>query len=56
MAQLSGTKYRGDRQEALQRRARRHGRSMAEEVREILREATKSSIPGLIKSRAVLLD
>lgn len=42
MAQLVVRNLENSVKTKLQRRARRHGRSMEEEVREILREATKA--------------
>jgi plasmid stability protein len=42
MAQLVVRNLSQDVKTKLQRRAKRHGRSMEEEVREILRDATKS--------------
>jgi antitoxin FitA len=41
MAQLLVRNIENDMKAKLQRRAKRHGRSMEEEVREILRDATK---------------
>ena len=41
MAQLIVRKIEGEVKDKLRRRARRHGRSVEEEVREILRDATK---------------
>jgi antitoxin FitA len=41
MAQLLVRNLESDVKSKLQRRAKRHGRSMEEEVREILRDATK---------------
>jgi plasmid stability protein len=41
MAQLVVRKIENEVKEKLQRRAKRHGRSVEEEVREILRDATK---------------
>ena len=41
MAQLIVRKIENEVKDKLQRRARRHGRSVEEEVREILRDATK---------------
>ena len=45
MAQLVVRNLEDAVKKELQRRARRHGRSMEEEVREILREATKVEEP-----------
>jgi len=42
MAQLLVRKLENEVKAKLQRRAKRHGRSMEEEVREILRDATKN--------------
>jgi len=42
MAQLLVRQFDDDIKEKLQRRARRHGRSTEEEVREILRDAVRS--------------
>ena len=53
MAQLVVRKIDDDVKAKLQRRARRHGRSTEEEVREILRNAVKgeSRAPALLGSR-----
>lgn len=45
MAQLVVRNLEQSIKNRLQRRAKRHGRSMEEEVREILRDATKSESP-----------
>ena len=42
MAQLVVRQFEDDVKEKLQRRARRHGRSTEEEIREILRNAVRS--------------
>ncbi|HEV2381449.1 MAG TPA: Arc family DNA-binding protein [Terriglobia bacterium] len=47
MAQLVVRKVEAEVKSRLQRRARRHGRSMEEEVRDILRDAAKEpDVPG----------
>jgi plasmid stability protein len=46
MAQLVVRNIENEVKTKLQRRAKRHGRSMEEEVREILRDATKSETEG----------
>ena len=46
MAQLVVRNIENEVKAKLQRRAKRHGRSMEEEVREILRDATKSESKG----------
>ena len=51
MAQLVVRNLSEDVKTKLQRRAKRHGRSMEEEVREILRDATKSE--GTAKSKGL---
>jgi len=53
MAQLLVRQIEDDVKEKLQRRARRHGRSTEEEVREILRNAVRSerSVPEPLGSR-----
>jgi plasmid stability protein len=51
MAQLVVRNLEADVKAELQRRARRHGRSTEEEVREILRNAVKRSPPRRLGSR-----
>ncbi len=46
MAQLVVRNIESEVKAKLQRRAKRHGRSMEEEVREILRDATKKEAEG----------
>jgi plasmid stability protein len=49
VAQLLVRQLDEDVKEALQRRARAHGRSTEEEVREILRDAVRAAPPGPVR-------